>query len=818
MSASTIKNLLIVESPAKAKTIEKYLGKDFRVEASYGHIRDLPKGDDAIDVANNFRPTYEISPDKQDRVRTLKKLAKQAEKVWLATDEDREGEAISWHLTQALGLDPHTTPRIVFSEITKAAIQQAIEKPRTLDMDLVNAQQARRILDRLVGFKLSPILWKKVKGGLSAGRVQSVAVRILVEREREILAFTPEPFFRVTAEFYSPERKLFKAELVRRLSTQAEAEAFLNACIGAGFVVKDRETKPAKRKPAPPFTTSTLQQEASRKLSFPVGFTMRVAQQLYEAGHITYMRTDSVSLSNQALGAITETVKTEFGEQYHQFRTYKSKSAGAQEAHEAIRPTNFGARRVSNDDAQQRLYDLIWKRTVASQMADAELERTLVHIDVLPQSNTGALPEFKATGEVILFDGFLKLYLEGHDDDDEDDDQGLLPPLSVGDSLTPKEILATERFTQAPARYTEATLVKKLEELGIGRPSTYAPTISTIQNRNYVEKPDRPGTERSYAVLSLNGVHITHVTKTETTGKFRNKLVPTDLGILVTDFLVQYFKEVMDYDFTAKVEGDFDEIARGKVEWPQMLDGFYTPFLEVVQETEQTAGRASGERKLGTDPTSGKPVIVRLGRYGPLVQLGDAEDEEKRFASLRADQRLETIELADALKLFDLPRTVGTYEGKEIQANIGRFGPYVRHDGKFISITKASGLDPYRISETEAIELIEAKREADRKKLIKEFPGTDYRLLNGRWGPFLAAGKTNIKLPKEFKDKPEALTLAQVESLVAEHHKAEAESGKKKAPAKKKTTAQKKPAAKKTTAKTKPASAKPSAKKKSPKS
>jgi DNA topoisomerase-1 len=678
-----MKNLLIVESPAKARTIEKYLGKDFTVKASYGHIRDLPKGDQAVDIEHGYRPTYEIPEDKQSVVKDLQSDAQKAEQVWLATDEDREGEAISWHLAEVLNLSEEQQRRIVFHEITKPAIQQAIQQPRKIDMNLVNAQQARRVLDRIVGFELSPILWRKVRSGLSAGRVQSVAVRLIVEREREIMQFEPEAFFRVRAKLYPEEGNVFQAELSKRLQTIGAAQDLLDAAREATFKVASLEKKPVKRKPAPPFTTSTLQQEAGRKLSFPVGLTMRAAQSLYEAGHITYMRTDSVNLSQQARNDMERVIKQQFGEQYHKHRNFQTKNEGAQEAHEAIRPTDFGARNVGKDDAERKLYDLIWKRAVASQMADAELERTIVKVDI-DNPQRPDLPQLTATGEIIKFEGFLKLYLESKDEDDaEENVQGLLPALREGQALNLQEMNATERFTQPPSRYTESSLVKKLEQLQIGRPSTYAPTISTIQKRNYVAQEDREGRERRYRILALNNGQVEQTEATEITGRERNKLFPTDLGMLVTDFLLEHFENVMSYSFTAEVEDDFDKIASGNERWQEMIDHFYRVFHPKVEQTAEQAERASGERPLGEDPETGKPVIARMGRYGPLVQIGTQDDPEKRFAGLRKNQRLETVTLAEALKLFELPRTVGRYEEHPITANVGRFGPYVFHRDKF---------------------------------------------------------------------------------------------------------------------------------------
>ncbi len=755
------KNLLIVESPAKAKTIEKYLGKDFEVHASYGHIRDLPKDDNAIVIEKDFTPQYIISPDKEEVVNKLRKLAKKAETIWLATDEDREGEAISWHLSEVLELAPNEGKRIVFHEITKKAILDAVQNPRTIDMNLVNAQQARRVLDRLVGFELSPILWKKVKFGLSAGRVQSVAVRLIVEREREVQAFAPAASFKVTANLLA-DKKPFKAELSKRLAEQGAADAYLQACVGATYRVAGVEVKPGKRTPAQPFTTSTLQQEASRKLGISVAQTMRLAQGLYEAGHITYMRTDSVTLSQEALNNAEKEIRGTYGDAYYKYRQYANKIANAQEAHEAIRPTDFAAREVTSDRSQQRLYELIWKRTLASQMADAILERTVAEVEVLSPKEKNMQPLI-ASGEVIKFDGFLKLYIEGQDDEDEKEDSGLLPPLTVGDTVTLDRMLATEVFTRAPARYTEASLVKKLEELGIGRPSTYAPTISTIVNRNYVAKEERTGTERSYRVIELKGQKVTSRTETEITGAERNKLFPADLGMLVTDFLVEHFKDIVDYSFTARVEEEFDEISNGKLKWNKMLSEFYPPFKKKVDATVKNADRVSGERPLGTDPASGKPVIARLGRYGPIAQIGEQDDPDKKFASLRPDQRIESVTLEQVLELFKLPRIVGKYEDLPVQANVGRFGPYLLHDKKFYSIPK--GTDPLEVDIKEAIEILEAKRKAERERIIATFNEGEIQVLNGRWGPYISKGDLNYKIPKDTDAK--ALTQDEVEALIA---------------------------------------------------
>jgi len=756
------KNLLIVESPAKAKTIEGYLGKDFLVKSSYGHIRDLVKTDDAIDTDNNFTQKYEVPADKKAVVSELKKLAKSAETVWLASDEDREGEAISWHLYETLNLSDASTKRIVFHEITKPAILKAIEQPRKIDFNLVNAQQARRVLDRLVGFELSPVLWKKVKPSLSAGRVQSVAVRLLVDREREINRFEPEATFRIVAVFYSETNKkeLFKAELSKRFATQQEAHRFLEDCISATYQVKSLETKPTKRNPAAPFTTSTLQQEASRKLGFSVARTMSIAQRLYESGKITYMRTDSVNLSDTALQAAEQEIRSAYGNHYYKRRQYKTKSAGAQEAHEAIRPTYFNQHTVEGDHAERRLYELIWKRAIASQMSEAEFEKTTAKIDVSTRDE-----DFTANGEVMKFDGFLKVYFESTDDEidinlEESGDNALLPPLQKGQALGLQEMVATERYSRPPARYTEASLVKKLEELGIGRPSTYAPTISTIQNRGYVVKEDRDGKPRQYHVLALHNREIHTVKKTEITGTEKAKLFPTDIGILVNDFLVEHFKDIVDFNFTATVEKEFDEIANGLKEWTAMLHNFYGPFHKEVKNTIENADRASSERILGSDPQTGKQVSVRIGRFGPLVQIGAAEDDEKpAFASLRSGQMIETITLEEALELFKLPKRIGSFEGKDMTVAIGRFGPYIRHNNAFYSLPK--GLDPMDVNEEQAIEIIEQKRKKDIEKIIKIFDeNPDARIEQGRWGPFVRFGKQNIKIPKG--KEVESITYADV--------------------------------------------------------
>jgi len=743
-------NLVIVESPAKAKTIEKFLGKDFLVTSSMGHIRDLEKKDFGIDIQNNFTPKYEITPDKKKLVAELKKLSKEANMIWLASDEDREGEAISWHLMETLQLDPKKTKRIVFHEITKDAILHAVQNPRPLDLNLVNAQQARRVLDRIVGFEVSPVLWKKVKPSLSAGRVQSVAVRLIVEREREIMNFNSTSAFRISASFLVPEKDgkvvELKAELNRRFETKQEAYAFLEKCKTAEFQIDDVVKRPAKRSPAPPFTTSTLQQEASRKLGYSVSQTMSVAQKLYESGKITYMRTDSVNLSGLAINAAKQVIVQSMGEKYHQVRQYKTKSKGAQEAHEAIRPTYLDQEEISGTVQEKRLYELIWKRTVASQMSDAELEKTTVTIDI---SNTSE--KFVATGEVLIFDGFLRVYIESVDDEDQNGGQkGLLPVLTAKQILRWDKIFATERFTQKPPRYTEASLVKKLEEQGIGRPSTYAPTITTIQNRGYVVKEDRLGVEREYTEFILSGQTITEKQKIELTGAEKSKLFPTDIGMVVNDFLMKYFDLIMDYNFTAKVEKEFDEIAEGELVWNDMLGNFYKPFHLKVESAINEAERANGVRVLGIDPTSGLELSVKIGRFGPLAQLGEATEDgaKPQFASLRAGQHLETITLDEALELFKLPRTLGEYEGKTVTVAIGRFGPYVRHDGKFISLEKKVD-DPYSVELPRAIELIEGKREKDLNALVKTFDeNPEVKILNGRWGPYISYKKGNYKIPK----------------------------------------------------------------------
>lgn len=772
------KNLLIVESPAKAKTIEGYLGQDFTVKSSYGHIRDLVKSEDAIDVSNGFKQKYEVPADKKQVVSELKKLAKEAEMIWLASDEDREGEAISWHLFETLGLKEDNTKRIVFHEITKPAILRAIENPRKINYNLVNAQQARRVLDRLVGFELSPVLWKKVKPALSAGRVQSVAVRLIVEREREINHFKAEAAFRIVAVFDNGKAKeTFKAELPERFSKQEDAEKFLEDCIEAAFAVRSLETRPTKRSPAPPFTTSTLQQEASRKLGFSVSRTMTIAQKLYESGKITYMRTDSVNLSDQAIGAAAQQIVSAYGEKYHQTRKYKTKTANAQEAHEAIRPTYFDQHTIDGDAGEKRLYELIWKRAIASQMSEAQFEKTTAKISISTRNE-----ELIANGEVMKFDGFLKVYLESVDEDDnrQDEDNELLPPLEKDQALNLRQMNATERYSRPPARYTEAALVKKLEELGIGRPSTYAPTISTIQNRGYVVKEDRDGKQRTYRVLNLDvkAKSILKEEKSENTGAERGKLFPTDIGAVVNDFLVQYFRDIVDYHFTASVEKQFDEIAQGMKEWTDMIHKFYQPFHQEVESTIQTADKARGERDLGVHPETGKKISVRIGRYGPFVQIGENEEggDKPLYASLRAGQMIETISLEDALELFKLPKKVGVFEDKEMTVAIGKFGPYIRHNSAFYSLPK--GIDPLDVTEQQAIEIILDKRKKDAEKLIKVFDeNPEVKILNGRWGPYIEFGKQNIKIPKG-KD-PQTLTFDEIKELANAAEKEPKKGGKK---------------------------------------
>jgi DNA topoisomerase I len=761
------KNLLIVESPAKAKTIEEILGKDFEVKSCYGHIRDLEKGDMGIDIKNNYKPRYIVPVDKEKVVKELKAIAKKSGEVWLATDEDREGEAISWHLCEVLGLDPATTKRIVFHEITKPAIQSAVTKPRTVDMNLVNAQQARRILDRIVGFELSPVLWRKMsmKNNLSAGRVQSVAVRIIAEREREINAFTAVSSFKIealfTAKDVSGKAVTFSAE-GKKQATAENAEKFLQSCVGANYAVTDIQVKPGKKTPSAPFTTSTLQQEASRKLGYSVSRTMIVAQKLYESGKITYMRTDSVSLSDLAMDAASQQIRSQYGDKYHQARKFKNKNESAQEAHEAIRPTYMDAMTVEDSDGR-RLYELIWKRTMASQMADAELEKTNVKIQVSTNKE-----ELTASGEVLKFDGFLKVYMEDRDEDEDLEDEGqegMLPPLAVKQQLPLKEMRAIERFTRALPRYTEASLVKKLEELGIGRPSTYAPTISTILKRGYVEKRDKEGTKRDFRILALRNDRIEKVTEQENTGAEKSKLFPTDLGLVVTDFLKQHFDDIMDYNFTARIEEEFDEVAQGKMVWSKMIDDFYNPFKKDVDNTIENAERIKGERELGIDPPSGKKVVARMGRYGPMVQIGDVSDEEKpRFAKLKNTQSIETISFDEAMELFRLPRILGSFEEKDVTVNIGRFGPYIAHDGKFYSLGKE--FDPYTISFEVATPMVVEKREAKEQRTIKIFEKEKIQLLRGPYGPYIKQGLRNYKLPKEKQEAAADLTLEEVKAII----------------------------------------------------
>ena len=764
-------NLVIVESPAKAKTIEKFLGKGYVVKSSFGHIRDLSKKELGIDIQNDFTPHYEISPDKKKTVAELEKLAKEAGTVWLASDEDREGEAIAWHLSQVLGLKDDKTKRIVFHEITKNAILHAIENPRTIDLNLVNAQQARRILDRLVGFELSPVLWKKIKPSLSAGRVQSVAVRLIVEREREIMDFKAAAYYRVLADFTVTDadgkKSAFRAELSKRYATEQEALALLEKCKTAVFTVRNVERKPSKKSPAAPFTTSTLQQEAGRKLGMSVSQTMSVAQRLYEAGYITYMRTDSVNLSGQAIAAAKAEIVKLFGEKYSEVRNYKTKTKGAQEAHEAIRPSYMDKTVIDAAPAEKRLYDLIWKRTIASQMAAAQTERTVVDIEI-----SNAEERFVATGETVLFDGFLKLYSESTEDEAQEGEEALLPPLKQGDRPEAKSVTALQRFTQSPPRYSEASLVKRLEELGIGRPSTYAPTISTIITRGYLVKENREGGKRGYVQLKLEKGEIVRKELSEHVGKEKNKLSPTDIGMLVTDYLDQQFTDVMDYNFTAMVEKEFDEIAEGDKSWVDMIRKFYEKFHSTVDRAlESQPVRSSQPHLLGTDPKSGKPVYVKIGRFGPVAQIGDADDAEKpRFASLRKGQLIASITLEEALDLFTLPRTVGEFEEKEVVIGIGRFGPYVRHDGKFVSLGKTD--DPYTIELDRAVSLIRDKREKDAKakEPIRTYPEDDgLQVLNGRYGPYIAWQGKNYRIPKGYV--PAELTLEQCREIIAKSKK-----------------------------------------------
>lgn len=790
-------NLVIVESPAKAKTIEKILGDNFLVKSSFGHIRDLAKNGISIDIDGGFIPAYEISSDKTKVVSELRKEAKAAKTVWLASDEDREGEAIAWHLYETLGLKPENTKRIVFHEITPTAIHHAVENPRQIDRALVDAQQARRILDRLVGFELSPLLWRKVRPSLSAGRVQSVVVKLIVEREREIMAFESTSYYRVIGEFLTADGHTVKAELKDRIATEKEALAFVESLKGCTYTVSSVETTPAKRTPAAPFTTSTLQQEASRKLGFSVSQTMSVAQKLYEAGLITYMRTDSVNLSALAIGTAKSMIVEEFGEKYYKTRQYNTKSKGAQEAHEAIRPTYMNKMAAGATPQEKRLYDLIWKRTAASQMADAQLERTTAKIAISGHSEI-----FIATGEVIIFDGFLKLYIESTDDD-KNEAEGILPKMDKGQPLTASAVTATERFTQKPPRYSEAALVKKLEELGIGRPSTYAPTISTVITRGYVVKEDRDGVKRDYQVITLKGAKLTQATKTENTGAEKSKLFPTDIGMVVTDFLEQHFSNILEYNFTANVEKEFDEIAEGKMQWQKMLTAFYTPFHKTIVDANENSEYTRTERLLGVDPVSGKNVYARIGRFGPMVQLGETvegSDEKPKFASLQAGQLVASIELKEALTLFALPRILGELDGKEVVIGIGRFGAYARHNSIFTSLKKE---DPYTITLERATELIREKQEAERNKYIATFG--DIQVINGRFGPYISYNEHNYKIAKTVD--AHTLTEEDCKAIIAEADKNGTATKQKtrKAASKKpaaKKTATKKPAAKKSVAKT----------------
>ena len=759
------KNLVIVESPAKAKTIEKFLGKEFKVLSSYGHIRDLKKKEFSLDIKDNFKPNYEIPADKKKLVTELKEEAAKSEMVWLASDEDREGEAIAWHLYEVLNLKPENTKRIVFHEITKQAILKAIEQPRDIDLNLVNAQQARRVLDRIVGFELSPVLWRKVKPALSAGRVQSVAVRLIVEREREIQSFKSEASYRVTALFLVPDvdgkQVEMKADLGRRFKTKEEAKQFLSACQTATFTISDITTRPLKKFPAAPFTTSTLQQEAARKLGFTVAQTMMIAQRLYESGKITYMRTDSVNLSSLAINTSKEVITELMGENYVHSRNFATKSKGAQEAHEAIRPTYMSSAKIEGTAQEKRLYDLIWKRTIASQMAEAEVEKTTVTIAI-----SGVQDTFTAVGEVVKFDGFLRVYRESYDEEvEQEDETRMLPPLSVGQDLISKELTATERFTQHPLRYTEALLVHKLEELGIGRPSTYAPTISTIQQREYVVKGDKAGEERNYTMLTLKEGNITEQVRTEMVGTEKSKLLPTDIGIVVNDFLTQYFPNILDYNFTANVEKQFDEIAEGKESWTSTLKEFYGEFHPSVENTLAVKNETkAGERILGIDPQSGKQVSVKIGRFGPVAQIGKAEDEEKpRFAQLKKEMSIESVSLEEVLDLFKLPRELGEYEGATITIGAGRFGPYIYHNKAYTSLPK--GTDPMSITLEEAIDLIKEKLNAEAQRHIKQFAEEpELEIMNGRFGPYIAYKGSNYKIPKDIV--PQDLTLDACRELI----------------------------------------------------
>lgn len=774
------KNLVIVESPAKAKTIEKFLGKEYKVMSSYGHIRDLHKKDFSIDFDHDYAPIYEIPSEKKELVKELKKAANDADMVWLASDEDREGEAIAWHLYEVLGLTPEKTRRIVFHEITKPAILHAIANPRGIDYNLVDAQQARRVLDRIVGFELSPVLWKKIKPALSAGRVQSVAVRLIVEREKEIKAFTSEQYYRITAQMHSANAAsaLFNAELNCRMKDAKAAEKLLTDCKNAEYVVGDSVVKPLKKSPAPPFTTSTLQQEAARRLGFTVSQTMMVAQKLYESGFITYMRTDSMNLSSLAINSISEEIKNEIGAEYLKVRKYHTNSKGAQEAHEAIRPTYISKHEISGTAQEKKLYDLIWKRTIASQMADAQIEKTTVDILI-----SGRNEKFVATGEVVKFDGFLKVYMETRDDDNSAgegnnvaDEQVLLPKMNSGDKIIADCVTAMQRFTQQPPRYTEASLVKKLEELGIGRPSTYAPTISTIQNRDYVEKGEKKGSERKYEVMELKNGKISKKEKTEVTGADKGKLVPTDIGMVVNDFLQEYFPAIMDYNFTAKIEEEFDEIADGEMKWNDGIDKFYRQFHPSVEKVSKLRlEHKVGERMLGTDPKTGKPVSVKIGRFGPLVQLGSTDGDDKpHFAPLQKNQSVGTITLEEALKLFELPRALGDFEGEEVSVGVGRFGPYVKHAGKYVSIPKE--MSPQDITLEEAVKLIEEKRSTEAKKVLISFPeDPEMEVLNGRYGVYISYKKQNYKIPKGTDTS--SLTYEDCRAIVAD----EANASKKKA-------------------------------------
>lgn len=758
-----IENLVIVESPAKAKTIERFLGKSYTVKSSFGHIRDLEKKNLGIDIEGGFAPRYIVPADKKKLVKELKEMSKKSEMVWLATDEDREGEAIAWHLSEELSLERDKTRRIVFHEITRDAILNALENPRHIDNNLVNAQQARRVLDRLVGFELSPLLWKKIKPSLSAGRVQSVAVKLIVEKEREIQQFSARNYFRVTGKFLVPDGKggwaSLKTELSKRFGTLEEAQQFLTICQSSSFTVENIEKKPVKKSPAPPFTTSTLQQEASRKLGFSVNQTMSVAQRLYESGKITYMRTDSVNLSSLAIGTAAKQIKETFGDKYHKSRNFTTKTKGAQEAHEAIRPTFMNQSTVEGNRTEQRLYELIWKRTLASQMSEARLEKTIISIVV-----SGAPEKFIATGEVLQFDGFLKIYMESSDDDQEEEIRGLLPPVKVRDRLTMEEIEAAEKSTQPPVRYTEASLVKKMEELGIGRPSTYAPTISTIQQREYVVKEDKKGTTRNMIQLKLKDGSVTRQTVREKYGYEKGKLSPTDIGIIVNDFLEQHFQNIMNFNFTASVEKEFDEIAEGTLDWPSMIKRFYTPFHSRVERSTQTSERSKGEKILGKDPATGKPVSVKIGRFGPIAQIGKAGDEEKpRFASLLKGQSLESITLEQALDLFRLPRNIGRFEDEEMVVGVGKYGPYIRHRSKFYSLTGTD--DPYTIKSDRAIGIIREKRAQEENRNIKQFEEEpELQILNGRYGPYISYKKKNYRIPKSRK--PEELTLKECREII----------------------------------------------------